>query len=45
MAAQLSNQNEKRPYTVNGQKIWAFSQQDAQWQYEQMQKQLSKMRR
>ena len=30
----------KRPYTVQGKQIWAFSQHDAEWQYQQMQKQL-----
>lgn len=35
----------KQLFTVRGQKIWALSQKDAEWQYEQMQKQLSKMKR
>lgn len=35
----------KSLFTVNGKKIWAVSQSDAEWQYEQMQKQLEKMRK
>jgi hypothetical protein len=39
------SKTEKRPYTVHGKRIWALSQADAEWQYQQMEKQLSKMRR
>lgn len=38
-ANQVSPQT-KQPYTVQGKRIWATSQADAEWQYQQMQKQL-----
>jgi hypothetical protein len=35
---------DKRPYTVQGKQIWATSQADAEWQYQQMEKQLKHRR-
>jgi len=45
MQTQTNNPKDKKPFEVHGKKIWAVSFEDAQWQYEQMQKQLNRMRK